>query len=252
MKSLLLASVAATALMLGAGAPAFADCAQEIATLKADSGIVTGSVNTSASGTAKELPAASTDATGQATAAAPAEEQPAMSADQSTETAAAPAEAPATSASGETPAESDVAAAEPAGQPAEEEPAAQAAASATGGEADAEAVASAEASGNPPKAGEVPGTEATAAMNEATKNLATSPAEVEEQQTAQPAETAPNQEQLADQAAGGPATSPESPTSNGQPVDLNAVTLARAEAYQQAGNEGACMNLIDQVKTAAQ
>ena len=30
---------------------------------------------------------------------------------------------------------------------------------------------------------------------------------------------------------------------------MKATLLARAEAYQQLGNEGACMNLIDQAKT---
>jgi len=33
---------------------------------------------------------------------------------------------------------------------------------------------------------------------------------------------------------------------------MKATLLARAEAYQQLGNEGACMNLIDQAKTMTQ
>ncbi len=40
--------------------------------------------------------------------------------------------------------------------------------------------------------------------------------------------------------------------SGGEPVDMHATTLARAEAYQKLGNEEACMNLVEQVKTMTQ
>ena len=83
-------------------------------------------------------------------------------------------------------------------------------------------------------------------MNEATEGIAATPEEVEGQQTAQPAETAPSAEQLA--AADEPLPPVTTPTSGGQPVDLRGEMLARAEAYQQLGNEDACMNLVDQAK----
>ena len=83
-------------------------------------------------------------------------------------------------------------------------------------------------------------------MNKVTEGIATSPEEVKEQQTAQPAETAPSAEQVA--AADKPLTPSANPTSGGEPVDLNADMLARAEAYQKLGNEGACMNVLEQAK----
>jgi hypothetical protein len=83
-------------------------------------------------------------------------------------------------------------------------------------------------------------------MNKATEGIAASPAEVDAQQTAQPAETAPSADQIA--AANEPLAPSGSPTSGGEPVDLQATMLARAEAYQKLGNDGACMNLVEQAK----
>ena len=110
--------------------------------------------------------------------------------------------------------------------------------------------AAAPGSSGAPAPGTAPGTEATAAMNEVTEGIATSPEEVDAQQTAQPAETAPSAEQLA--AADEPLAPSTSPTSGGEPVDLQATMLARAEAYQKLGNEGACMNVVEQAKTMTQ
>ncbi len=112
--------------------------------------------------------------------------------------------------------------------------------------ADSAASAPVASEGGAPAAGTIPGTEATAAMNKATEGIATSPAEVDAQQTAQPAETAPSQDQIA-QAGETPAAS-TAPTSGGEPVDMQGTILARAEAYQKLGNEGACMNAVQQAK----
>jgi hypothetical protein len=90
----------------------------------------------------------------------------------------------------------------------------------------------------------------TATINKATEEIATSPAEVATQPTAQPAEIAPNAEQLANQAAGGAEIAPSgSLTSGGEPVNMMEVLAARAEAYRSLGNEEACMNVIEQAKT---
>jgi len=105
------------------------------------------------------------------------------------------------------------------------------------------------ATGGAPPAGTLPGTEATAAMNEVTEGIAASPAEVKAQQTAQPAETAPSAEQVA--SADQPLPS-ATLTSGGKPVDLRAEMLARAEAYEKLGNEGACLNVADQAKQMTQ
>ena len=207
MKSFLMSSAAVAVLSLGLAAPAAADCAADIASLKAET--FTGSVN--AATTEAAAPAAETTAPADAAAAAPAAET------------TAPLDAAAGAA------------------PAADANANQVAAADSAAPADAAAAPAEEV---------VPGTEATAAMNELTEGIATSPEEVEEQQTAQPAETAPSAEQLAsaDEALA-PSTSP---TSGGKPVDMQATMLARAEAYQKLGNEEACMNVIEQAKTTTQ
>ena len=190
MKSFLMVSAAAAVLSLGLAAPAAADCAADIASLKQQS--FTGSVN-----------AASTDAAAPAT-------------DTTAPAGAMAATAPATDADPTT--------------------------AAAGSAAPVEAAPS--ASGAPAAA--APGTEATAAMNEATEGIAATPEEVEGQQTAQPAETSPSAEQLAaaDEPLAPPAT-PDLGRAAGRPAcDM----LARAEAYQQLGNEDACMNLVEQAK----
>jgi len=198
MKSFLMTSAAAAVLSLGLAAPAAADCAADIASLKQQS--FTGSVSATAS-TDPAAPAGEPTPPADATAAA---------------------------------------------APAEGANANEVAAAASGASVDA----AAPASSGTPAAGAVPGTEATAAMNELTEGIATSPAEVNEQQTAQPAETAPSAEQIA--AADEPLAPSTSPTSGGQPVDIMAEQLARADAYQKLGNEGACMNVLEQAKTMTQ
>ena len=90
----------------------------------------------------------------------------------------------------------------------------------------------------------------TAAISDATKEIATSPVEVADAPTAQPAETAPSAEQLANQAAGGEdVVASASPTFGGEPVNMTEVLAARAEAYKNLGNEAACLNVIEQAKT---
>ena len=209
MKSLMVSAAAAALMSLSA--PAFADCAEEIASLKSQ--VSTSSTEPQANTSATKEPISSEQA-GEQAAAAPSEDAPA-------------------------PAEEEVAAAPAAEATAPAEPAVE------------EQTAAAAPEGDQPVAGEVAGTEATAAMNEVTENIATSPAEVEEQATAQPAETAPNAEQQADQAAGGEevATS-KGFTSGGEAVNMVEVAVARAEAYQKLGNEGACLNVIEQAATA--
>jgi hypothetical protein len=88
----------------------------------------------------------------------------------------------------------------------------------------------------------------TATINKATEEIATSPVEVATQPTAQPAETAPNAEQLANAAGGAEIAPTGSLTSGGDPVDMTEVLAARAEAYSSLGNEGACLNVIEQAK----
>jgi hypothetical protein len=90
----------------------------------------------------------------------------------------------------------------------------------------------------------------TAAISDATKEIATSPVEVADAPTAQPAETAPSAEQLANQATGGEQiVASASPTFGGEPVNMTEVLAARAEAYKNLGNEAACLNVIEQAKT---
>jgi len=228
MKTFLMTSAAAAVLTLGLAAPAAADCAAELASLKQET--FTGSVNPAATTTA----GATTDA-GTAAATTPAPETAANA------PAATGTEVPA-AATGTEPSPDQMAAAAPsadqsgtAGMSPEQTAAMESAATEAGKAAPAEGTA-----------GAVPGTEATAAMNEATEGIATSPEEVEGQQTAQPAETAPSAEQIA--AADEPLTPSANPTSGGQPIDLNAEMLARAEAYQKLGNEDACMNVVEQAK----
>lgn len=210
MKSLLLASVAAAGFTLGIGGSAFAaSCTDEIAALKQQT--FTGSVN-SADTAAKPV----APATGQSSAAAKPATPPALGA-ASSQTAATDQTAPA------------------AGMASDQVAAVNSAASGEDLQAD----------GKAPAAGTLPGTEATAAMNKATDGIAASPAEVKSQQTAQPAETAPSAEQVA--SANEPLPS-ATPTSGGKPVDLRAEMLARAEAYQKLGNEGACLNVAEQAR----
>jgi hypothetical protein len=213
MKAFLMASAAAAVLSLGLAAPASADCAADIAALKSQT--FTGSVNS----------AGSTGSTSQITAETTGE--PAMSSDQ-TASAALPAE-PSTGAAGANAPGADI--------------------NTAGANSSQMAAAESTTPAEPvPSQGgnQSAGTPATAAMNQAAQGIAATPAEVKGQQTAQPAETAPSADQLAD--ANNPLPTSTAPTSGGEPVDLKATTLARAEAYQKMGNEGACMNAVEQAK----
>ena len=281
MKSVLMVSVAAAALSLAGAAPGFAACSDEIAQLKSQT--FTGSVGSGNTGNqtnaVQPLPT-DTATNGQTTAAAtPAEttgtantgansnpmpDQTASASantDQATGTAASPASNGAATAS----AAASSANAGGASNPIPD----QTASAGTGTDQstgkpgmDAQQTAAANNAGagnvvpdqgGTPAAGSVPGTEATAAMNAATtgQGIAASPAEVKTQQTAQPAETAPKPEQVATAGNNASAAS-AAPTSGGEALDMKATLLARADAYQKLGNEGACMNLIDQAKKLTQ
>ena len=101
------------------------------------------------------------------------------------------------------------------------------------------------AAANTATAGQVPGTEATAAMNAVVGDRAASPADVKaqdagEQTAAEQAQTgeAPQEKQAAD--AGDAASQSKE--------DQFAILLKRAEEYQGLGNEQACMNVIEEMK----
>lgn len=84
-----------------------------------------------------------------------------------------------------------------------------------------------------PTAGEVPGTEATAAMNQATEGLATSPQDVQQQNTGEPtAAEAAQAEQTAPAAGQSEVTDP----------------LQAARELDQAGKEQECMAAVTEVK----
>lgn len=84
-----------------------------------------------------------------------------------------------------------------------------------------------------PKAGEVPGTEATPAMNEVTEGIATSPQDVQQQNTGQPtASEAAEAGQMA------PAAGQSEVTDH----------LQQAREHDAAGNEADCMTSVGQVK----
>ena len=84
-----------------------------------------------------------------------------------------------------------------------------------------------------PEAGEVPGTEGTAAMNEATEGLATSPEDVQRQNTGEPtASEAAEAEQTAPAAGQSAVTDP----------------LQEARELDQAGKEAECMAKVSEAK----
>jgi hypothetical protein len=86
-----------------------------------------------------------------------------------------------------------------------------------------------------PAAGEVPGTEATPAMNEVAEGIATSPEDVQKQNEGQPT--------AADAAADGQ-TSEVARAAPGDASDL----LAQAKEHLQAGREAECLSAIEQAK----
>jgi len=85
--------------------------------------------------------------------------------------------------------------------------------------------------GSKPQAGEVPGTEATAAMNQAVEGKATSQQDVQNQNQGQP--TA--------------ADTPESATPAAGP---GSVGLKQAHQLDQAGKEAECMAIMEKLKAA--
>lgn len=97
----------------------------------------------------------------------------------------------------------------------------------------AESAQSADAGAQTPTAGEVPGTEATPAMNEATAGIATSPEDVQRQNTGEPtAADAAQAEQMAPAAGQSEATDP----------------LQRARELDKAGDEQGCMEAVSEAK----
>ncbi|GIK99516.1 MAG: hypothetical protein BroJett029_37250 [Alphaproteobacteria bacterium] len=84
-----------------------------------------------------------------------------------------------------------------------------------------------------PTAGEVPGTEATPAMNEVTEGIATSPQDVQQQNTGQP--TASEAAQAGEMA---PAAGQSDVTDH----------LQQAREYDAAGKEAECMTSVTQAK----
>jgi hypothetical protein len=108
-------------------------------------------------------------------------------------------------------------------------------------------------------------------MNEAVGQSAASPQDVIAQDSGQPTAAqggAQDSSQMAASGATTPAAGADSgsqqmaaadqagvetnPMSGGEPVDMKAVLLARAQAYQELGNEDACMNVVEQAKQITQ
>jgi hypothetical protein len=109
---------------------------------------------------------------------------------------------------------------------------------------EAHAAADTAAESDTPVAGEVPGTEATAAMNEAVGDRAASPEDVRKQDAGEP---------TAAQAAAAPDSDTEvAAAETGAEADQLAVLLKRAEEYQKLGNEDACMGVIEEAKALVQ
>jgi hypothetical protein len=253
----LMASAAAAALVLSFSTTAFADCAEEIAALKAQQ--FTGSIGPSEEPNAapEELideGAATAEATEGEAGAAPAEElEEGTATAEATEgeTGAAPAEE---LGEGTATAEATEGAAGAASE--DELYQGQATAEATG-EAGATseelpdqgtATADAAPGDKKPVAGQVPGTQATADMNKVVGGRATSAQDVRAQdlgeataaQSADAAEEAPEVDmQVAAADAGGEA-------------DQFAALLKRAEEYDKLGNEEACMNVVEEAQALVQ
>lgn len=97
-----------------------------------------------------------------------------------------------------------------------------------------ETAASAGDAGSTPKAGEVPGTEATTTMNQAVEGKATSPEDVQKQNQGQP-------------------TASESPESTTAPAaGSGAVNLEQARQLDRSGKEAECMAVMQQLKAKVQ
>jgi hypothetical protein len=207
-----MASAAAAALMLSFSTAAWADCAEEIAALKSQQ--YTGSIDPSEEpGAPEELideGTATAEATQGGTGAAPEEETY-----QGSATADATGEAGVTS---------------------EEQP------------DEGTATADATQGDKKPVAGQVPGTQATAAMNKAVGGRATSPADVRAQDlgeatAAQKADAAEEAPEVDTQIAAADASTE---------ADQFAALLKRAEEYQKLGNEEACMNVVEEARGLVQ
>jgi hypothetical protein len=87
--------------------------------------------------------------------------------------------------------------------------------------------------GSKPKAGDVPGTEATAAMNQAVEGKATSQQDVQNQNQGQP-------------------TAADTPESTAPAAGPGSVGLQQARQLDQAGKEAECMAIMEKLKAAAQ
>jgi hypothetical protein len=86
--------------------------------------------------------------------------------------------------------------------------------------------------GSTPKAGEVPGTEATATMNQTVEGKATSPQDVQKQNQGQPTASDSTKPESAEPAAG-------------------PVTLEQARTLDRAGKEAECMAVMQKLKAKA-
>jgi hypothetical protein len=89
--------------------------------------------------------------------------------------------------------------------------------------------------GATPKAGEVPGTEATTTMNQAVEGKATSPEDVQKQNQGQPTAADSGQPESAEPAAG-----------------PDAVNLEQARQLDRSGKEAECMAVMEKLKAKAQ
>ncbi|MGH6924055.1 MAG: hypothetical protein ACRED5_09975 [Propylenella sp.] len=230
-----MASAAAAALMLSFSTAAFADCAEEIAALKSQQ--FTGSIGPSEEPSAApdeliDEGAATAEATEGEAGATPAEEL---------EEGAATAEATEGEAGAATEDElyQGHATADATGE-----------AGATSEELPDQGTATADATlgDKKPVAGQIPGTQATAAMNEAVGSRATSPADVRAQDlgeatAAQKADSAEEAPEVDTQIAAADA---------GTEADQLAALLKRAEEYQKLGNEEACMNVVEEARGLVQ
>jgi hypothetical protein len=98
--------------------------------------------------------------------------------------------------------------------------------------------ASADQTGTTPKAGQVPGTEATPLMNQAAAGKATSPQDVQKQNEGQP--TAGDTAQSASE---GQSTS----VARSSPMEASNL-LKQAKDLDKAGKESECMAIIDKAK----
>jgi hypothetical protein len=113
---------------------------------------------------------------------------------------------------------------------------------------EAHAAAGTAAESDTPVAGEVPGTQATAAMNQAVGGRATSAEDVRKQDAGEPTVA-----QQAEAAEGAPdAHTQITAEETGTVADQFTVLLTRAEEYQKLGNEEACMNVIEEAQALVQ